>query len=94
MNLLDENIRQDQAGLLRKQGVKARHISFDLALRGIADENLIPLLHRLKTTTLFTHDEDYFKRDLVHSGYCLVWLNLYDGDAGADYPRLPQRPNL
>ena len=40
------------------------------------DDNLLPLLHRLKRVTLFTQDEDFFRARLCHRAYCLVWLNV------------------
>ena len=81
MNLLDENIRHDQGEQLRKWRIPFRLLIRDLARPGIQDPDIIPLLHHGTCPTLFTHDQDYFKGALVHSAYCLVWLDLYDGDA-------------
>ena len=83
MNLLDENIRLDQAEQLRKWRIKFRRFVVDLEYPGINDAQVIPVLHRLKHPTFFTHDRDYFRRSLVHRSYCLVWLDLFDGDAAS-----------
>ena len=86
MILPDENIRDDQAIQLRRWRIRARFLVDDFAQLGIQDPEIIPLLHRLKQPTLFTHDRDFFRRDFPHPNYCLVWLNMFDGEA-ADFIR-------
>jgi hypothetical protein len=81
MILLDENIRGDQAIQLRRWHIPARFLVDNFARLGIQDAEIIPLLHRLKQPTLFTHDRDFFQRDFAHPNYCLVWLNVFDGEA-------------
>src|SRR5947208_8713901 len=92
MNLLDENIRQDQGEQLRKWRVHFRILVRDLAKPGIQDPDTIPLLHHAKFPTLFTHDQDYFDRTLIHRAYCLVWLDVYDGDAALFIRRFLRHP--
>jgi hypothetical protein len=81
MILLDENIRQDQGIQLRQWRVRCRFLVEEFAPSGIQDVDIIPLLQRLKQPTFFTHDQDFFRGGLVHAGYCLVWLDVFDGDA-------------
>ncbi len=81
MNLLDENIRQDQGDQLRRWRIKFRRFIVDVKYPGIKDPEIIPVLHRLRHPTFFTHDQDYFRHSLLHPAYCLVWLDLFDGDA-------------
>ena len=76
MNVLDENIPRDQADLLRQWGVRFRSISRDLGYQGIADENIVPLLLRLKKPTLLTRDEDFWDRHLAHARYAAVWFDV------------------
>ena len=76
MNVLDENIPRDQADLLRQWGVRFRSISRDLGYQGIADENIVPLLLRLKKPTLLTRDEDFWERHLVPARYAAVWFDV------------------
>jgi hypothetical protein len=83
VNLLDENIRQDQAIQLRQWRVPCRILVQEFAPSGIQDPDIIPLLQRLKQPTFFTHDQDFFRRNLVHAGYALVWLDVFDGEAAA-----------
>lgn len=81
MNLLDENIPLEQRDLLRAWGIRCRVIGQDIAELSIADDNILVLLHRLKQPTLFTRDEDFFRRDLAHENYSLVWLDVVPGEA-------------
>ncbi len=76
MNLLDENVRDDQRALLRRWRIPFRQVGKEISRAGIHDDNLLPLLHRLKRPTFFTQDGDFFKRELCHGSYCLVWLNV------------------
>lgn len=83
MNLLDENIRQDQSDQLRRWRIKFRRLDMDLVCTGIKDPQVIPVLHGLSDPTFFTHDKDYFRRRLLHSSYCLVRLDVFDGAAAS-----------
>jgi predicted nuclease of predicted toxin-antitoxin system len=76
VNVLDENIPRDQADLLRQAGIRFRSISRDLGYQGISDEDIVPLLLRLKQPTLLTRDEDFHARRLAHPRYALVWLDV------------------
>ena len=94
MNLLDENIPLEQRDLLRARGVRCRVIGQDVARLSISDENIIALLHRLKRPTLFTRDEDFFKRDLCHPGYGLFWLDVAPEEAAMFVLRLLRHPRF
>src|SRR5205823_14560102 len=48
----------------------------DVATKSIADENIIPVLHHLKSPTFFSKDKDFWERKLIHWSYCLVYLNI------------------
>ena len=76
MNVLDENVPRDQADLLRQWGVRFRSISRELGYQGIDDEDIRPLLLRLKKPTLLTRDEDFFRREFAHARYGLVWFDV------------------
>jgi hypothetical protein len=76
VNVLDENITRDQADLLQSWRIRFRSISRDLGAQGLADDNIIPLLLRLKKPTLLTRDGDFFDRSLAHRSYALVWFDI------------------
>jgi len=73
---LDENIFADQRELLQKRRISLRQIGVDLEKKGLGDDQIISLLHRVARPTLFTRDSDYFGHNLCHDGYCLVWLKV------------------
>lgn len=41
-----------------------------------------------------THDRDYFKRELVHPAYGLVWLDMFDGQAAEFIRRFLRQPDF
>lgn len=94
LNLLDENFPADQAALLREWRVPCRQIGHGIAQSGTQDAEIIPLLHRLRRVTLFTLDEDFHKRRLCHSAYCLVWLDVRADDAAVSVRRLLRHPRF
>jgi len=51
MNILDENIRADQRGLLQSWGIPVRQIGVEVGQKGIKDNEIITLLHKLRDTT-------------------------------------------
>lgn len=53
MNILDENIREDQRGLLRSWGIPIRQIGVDVGRKGLRDSEIIPLLHQFRDTSFF-----------------------------------------
>jgi hypothetical protein len=87
LNLLDENFPDDQQLLLRKYKIPFRQIGKQAGYLGIKDDNIVPLLHRSGSVTFFTLDRDFFRRELCHIGYCVVWLNVRADDA-AHFVRL------
>jgi hypothetical protein len=79
--VLDENVRLEQKAILAAWGIRARKIGPDLAAHGVGDADLITLLLTLSKPTFFTHDKDFWTPALLHSSYCLVWLDTEDVDA-------------
>jgi len=92
VNLLDENIRDDQRKVLRRWRIPFRQIGKEISRTGIADEDLISLLHRLHRATLFTQDEDFFKRRLSHKDYGLVYLDVRYRDVAEFIRRFLKHP--
>jgi len=86
MFLLDENLPEGQRRLLREWRVRFRVVGIDIGRTGTKDENLIPVLHRLPQATFFSLDHFFFRQDLLHDSYCLVWLDVAD-DQAADFIR-------
>jgi len=76
MNILDENILNEQRDLMKMWKMAVHQIGDDLGWKGMQDEEIIPLLHRLNRPTFFTRDGDFYHRKLCHSRYCLVYLDV------------------
>jgi len=87
MNIFDENITADQRKLLRTWKVHFRHIGSEIGYRGMDDhEEIIPLLHTLRQPTFFTGDDDFYKLNLRHNSYCIVYLDVFPHET-AEYIR-------
>jgi hypothetical protein len=41
---------------------------------------IIPLLHGLRSSTFFTRDRDFYEPGLAHRIYCLVYLDIDPGE--------------
>jgi len=52
MNILDENILNDQKLLLKMWKIPVHQIGDSMGWKGMQDEEIIPLLHRLNRPTL------------------------------------------
>ena len=80
MIILDENISRDQREAFQKWKIKFKQIGYDLANKGIIDENIIVVLHSLKQPTLFTWDSDFYNYKLLHKNYCIVYVDVKQTD--------------
>ena len=87
MNVLDENIPEDQRQLLRSWRIRACQIGQDVGRQGMKDEQqVIPLLLRLRRPTFLTRDQGFFSNAFCHSKYCLVCLAI-EADEAASFIR-------
>ncbi len=80
MNILDENIIDNQRRQLLNWRISIRQIGYEAGRKGMKDHEIIPFLHQLNQPTFFSRDDDFYKRRLCHSGYCLVYLDVRRGD--------------
>jgi hypothetical protein len=55
---------------------RSNKIAFEIGREGLKDDEIIPLLHQLNKPTFFTLDDDFFKRQLCHAQYCLIYLDV------------------
>lgn len=73
MIILDHNITEDQADLLRKWKVRFQKIGVEVGRPEWQDQQeILRHLHRVKHPTFFTRDFDFYKPQLRHSNYALV----------------------
>lgn len=94
MNILDENIPENQRQLLRSWRIPMRQIGYDVGRQGLKDREIILLLLQLRRATFFSLDFDFYKRDLRHSTYCLVCMDVRKQDAAIFVRRFLQHPQF
>ena len=71
MILLDHNIPEQQAEILRRARLQPRQIGREVGRPEWQDlEEILHYLHHLKAATFITRDEGFFRRRLCHSNYC------------------------
>ena len=77
MNILDEDISVLERDRLRVRKIHFRQIGFEIGRFGMKDrDDIIPLLHTLRRPTFFTRDHGFYHPSLIHSAYCLVYLDV------------------
>ena len=94
MILLDENVVESQRQLLRSWRIRVRQLGQEVKHQGIKDEEIVPLLHRLHGVTFFTRDLGFFRRGPAHRGYCLVCLEVGEGEVASFVRRVLRHPAL
>jgi len=94
VNILDEQIPGEQRLLLKSWRIPVRHIGYDVGRKGLQDDEIIPLLHRLRRPTFFTLDLGFYQRGLCHKRYCLVGMDIYDDEAASFVRRFLRHPDF
>jgi hypothetical protein len=83
MNLLDENITAPEREKLRRLKIPFKQIAKEVGRQGLKDANeLLPLLHRLKGTTFFSRDINFYRVAWRHRNYALVYLDVRANEVG------------
>jgi hypothetical protein len=94
MNVLDENIPEDQRQLLRGWRIRARQIGHEVGRSGMQDGEIIPLLHRIESSTFFTRDLGFYRHLLCHTHYCIVCLAVSPYEAACFIRRFLRHPQF
>ncbi|HLF73891.1 MAG TPA: DUF5615 family PIN-like protein [Anaerolineales bacterium] len=76
MIILDENIPKHQRQLLESWRISIRQIGVNVGNTGMKDKEIISFLPQTRRSTFFTRDEDFFKLQLCHARYSLVFLDV------------------
>jgi hypothetical protein len=76
VNILDENVSASQVDLLKSWRIPIRQIGYDIGRKGLQDDEIIPFLLEVRHPTFFTRDIDFYKRNLCHAHYCLVYMTV------------------
>jgi len=88
MIILDENFPESQRQLLRGWRVPLRQIGYEVGRKGMQDEEILPFLRHRRRTTFFTLDLGFYRRQLCHTRYCLVCVDVGQYAAAAFVRRL------
>jgi hypothetical protein len=94
MNVLDENISIVQRNRLKGWRISVRHIGYDVGRKGMKDDEVIPFLRSLSRPTFLTLDWDYYRRNLCHARFCLVYLDVKRDEAATFIHRLLRHPDF
>lgn len=94
MKILDENVPADQRSQLLTWGISIHQIGVDVGRKGMKDEEIIPFLHSLRDTTLFTRDLGFDDRKFCHPRYCLVCLAISKDEVAVFVRRVLNHPEL
>ena len=76
MNILDENISKSQRQLLEGWRISIKQIGINTGRSGMKDNEIIPFLQGLRRPTFFTRDDGFFKPQLCHVRYGLIYLDV------------------
>ena len=88
MNILDENISKSQRQLLESWRISIKQIGINTGRSGMKDMEIITFLQKLRRPTFFTKDDDFFKPQLCHARYGLVYLDVEKSEAAVFIRRL------
>src|SRR4051812_18179200 len=88
MIVLDENINEAQRHLLRAWHIAFRQIGLDVGPIGVSDQDIVRVLHGMRSSTFFTRDRAFYARSLCHPKYCLVYLRVEPYEAASFMRRL------
>ncbi|HLA88353.1 MAG TPA: hypothetical protein VJL10_10040 [Anaerolineales bacterium] len=73
---MDENISKNQRQLLESWRISIRQIGVNAGNSGMKDREIISFLQQIRRPTFFTRDDDFFKPQLCHARYGIVYLDV------------------
>jgi len=95
VNILDENISETQWRRLHSWRIAIRPIGYDIGQKEMKDERIIPFLLQLHRPTFFTVDAGFYRRNLCHSRYCLVYyMDIREQEDAVFVRRLLRHPEF
>jgi hypothetical protein len=74
--VVDEQINHGKVTVPLKRWITAEQIGYEVGHKGLPDEQITSLLLRLKRRTLITIDREFYRRQLCHAGYCLIYFDF------------------
>jgi hypothetical protein len=92
--LLDENTPPHQRHRLLKWHMPVRQSGYDIARKGIQDEEIIPFLRTLRRPTFITLDAGFYKREFCHARYGLAFMAVKQPEVATFVRRLLGHPEF
>jgi hypothetical protein len=74
--VLDENVFASQRAELPQRRLHLCQIGRDIGRKGMKDDEIIPLLRKLRRPTFVSRDRDFFHKTLCNDRMCLIFLNV------------------
>lgn len=95
MIVLDHNIGEDQAELLRRWRIHFKQIGVDVGRPEWADfQEIRRYLHRQKQAAFFTRDFDFYLPQLCHPNYALIVLGFPIKETAVSIKRFLRHPEF
>ena len=94
MIILDENFPESQRQLFKAWRIPVRQIGVEISRKGIQDDEIIPLLLKLRQPTFFTLDDDFYSRHLCHERYGVICVDVAQYEAAAFVRRFLRHKNF
>jgi len=85
---------EDQRLLLRSRRIRAYQVGQDVGRAGIKDDQIAPLLLKLRRPTFFTGDLGFLEAKLCHSRYGIVCLAVGPDEAASLVRRFLRHPSF
>jgi hypothetical protein len=91
--ILDHNLSQDQVDQLRRWKLHCEQIGFQVGRPEWDDQQeILRYLHRVRSATFFTRDDDFFRARLCHANYCLVFVDVPETETASFIRRFLRHP--
>jgi hypothetical protein len=91
--ILDHNITEDQVDQLRRWKIHLEQIGVEVGRPEWDDQQeILRYLHRARSATFFTRDDDFFSVRLCHATYCLVFIDAANRETASFIRRFLRHP--
>jgi hypothetical protein len=91
--ILDHNVTEDQINQLRRWKIHFEQIGVEVGRPEWDDEQeILRYLHRARSATFFTRDDDFFGFRLCHANYCLVFIDAANRETAMLIRRFLRHP--
>ncbi len=94
MIVVDENVTAPQRDLLTTWKIRFRQIGRDVGRVGMTDQDIVPLLRKIRPATLFTKDLGLYRRELRDPRFAIVCLAVNEDETASFVRRFLAHPRF